>query len=60
VLEPAIAHSGYQLTDVPGRVVQRVDASGVLNQVSLAGLPVGVYVLTVQTESGPKVWRVLR
>ncbi len=60
VLEPAIAHSGYQLTDVLGRVVQRVDAPGVLGRVSLAGLPVGVYVLRVQTESGPKVWRVLR
>jgi hypothetical protein len=60
VLEPAVSHSGYQLTDVLGRVVQRVDASGVLGRVSLAGLPVGVYVLTVQTESGPKTFRVVR
>jgi hypothetical protein len=60
VLEPAVSHSGYQISDVLGRVVQRVDAPGVLGRVSLAGLPSGVYVLTVQTESGPKVWRVLR
>jgi hypothetical protein len=60
VLEPAVSHSGYQLTDVLGRVVQRVDAPGELGRVSLAGLPVGVYVLTVQTESGPKTFRVVR
>jgi hypothetical protein len=29
-----------------------MDAPGVLSRVSLAGLPVGVYVLRVQTESG--------
>jgi hypothetical protein len=59
-IEPGIAHTGYQISDVLGRVVQRVDAPGVLSQVSLIGLPAGVYMLRVQTDSGLKTWRVLR
>jgi hypothetical protein len=59
-IEPGISHTGYVISDVLGRVVQRQDAPGMLSQVSLAGLPAGVYVLRVQTDGGPKTWRVLR
>jgi Trypsin-like peptidase domain len=60
VIEPAIAHRGYQLTDALGRVLQQTDAPGVLSRVSLSGLPAGVYLLQVQTDSGTTVLRVLR
>jgi Glycine rich protein len=60
VIEPAIRHNGYTLSDVLGRIVQRVDAPGVLSRVSLAGLPAGVYVLRVEQADGVKTWRVLR
>jgi hypothetical protein len=59
-LEPALPHRGYQLTDVQGRVLLQQAEPGTLSRVSLAGLPVGVYVLTVQTESGLKTFRVVR
>jgi hypothetical protein len=60
-IEPAIVYQSYHISDVLGRVVQQVDAPGVLSRVSLAGLQPGVYVLHVQTrDGGAKVWRVLR
>ncbi len=60
-IEPALSHTGYTVSDVLGRVVQRVDAPGVLSRVSLAGLPAGVYLLQVYTfEGGVKIWRVIR
>jgi hypothetical protein len=59
-LEPAMEYTSYQLTDTLGRVVQRADAPGVLNRVSLLGLPAGVYLLRVETEGGTQTFRLLR
>jgi hypothetical protein len=59
-LDPPVAHQGYQLTDVLGRVLLRQSEPGVLSRVSLAPLPAGVYLLTIQTETGTQTFRVLR
>lgn len=60
VIEPALSHRGYTLSDVRGRVVQQSEVSGVLSQFSLAGLPAGVYLLKVQTPTGPTTFRLLK
>ena len=59
-IEPAISHTGYTISDVLGRMVRRVEAAGVLSRVSLVDLPAGVYLLVVQTEAGPKTFRLIR
>jgi hypothetical protein len=59
-IEPGITYASYQISDMLGRIVQRADAPGLLSRVSLAGLPAGVYVLTVQTGAGMTVFRLLR
>jgi hypothetical protein len=61
VIEPAMAYETYQISDVQGRIVQRAELPGVLGRVSLAGLPLGVYVLWVQTADGSeRTFRLLR
>ena len=57
-LEPALAYIHYTLTNVVGRVLQQ--QAGTLSRVSLVDLPAGVYLLVVQTEAGPKTFRLLR
>ncbi len=60
VMDPPLTFTTYELTDLLGRVVQRADVPGVLSRVSLAGLSAGVYLLRVQTESGQRVFRLVR
>jgi hypothetical protein len=59
-LEPAISYQHYEVHDVLGRVVQQSNTPGVLNGVSLSGLPAGMYVLRIETTDGVQTFRVLR
>jgi Leucine rich repeat len=60
VLSPPVVFDSYQISNVLGQVVQQSAVPGVLSRVSLAGLPGGVYLLRVQTDSGPRTFRVVR
>ena len=60
VLEPALAYTRYELTDMLGRVHQQVSEPGTLNSLSVGTLLAGVYVLRVQISAGQHVFRVVR
>lgn len=59
-LEPALAYTRYELTDMQGRVRQQVGEPGTLSTLSVGSLPAGVYVLRVQTSAGAVVFRLVR
>lgn len=57
---PALPYQSYILTDIQGKVLRMNNNAGTLEQLDIAGLPIGLYILVARGEYGTKWFKIIR